>query len=162
MNEMRFSLVMPQLKSIRLLVKLILPSIIVLVLLLTFLAITMTFSRYSQNLVQLKDVSLICSDDNTCLLIIELVPVRNVSLILIKYSLSLPIDNRTCFPCEGINLNLLVVKCSEPLHIACLGGFSKSHNDTLAGKIVIHTNQSIEEHTFTIKPRRIGCIGCPH
>lgn len=158
---MRLSLVMPQLKSIRLLVKLILLSIIVLVLLLTFSAITLTFNQYSQNLVQLKDVSLICSDDNTCLLIIELVPVRNVSLILIKYSLDLPINNRTCLPSEGINLNLLV-KYGEPLHMACSGGFSKSHNDTLAGKIIIHTNQSIEEHTFTVKPRRIGCIGCPH
>jgi len=159
MNEVRLSLIMPQLKSIRLLVKLTLLSIIVLVLL-TFLAITLTFNRYSQNLVQLKDVSLIC-DDDICLLIIELVPVRNVSLILINYSLNLPIDNRTCFPCEGINLNL-VVKYSEPLRIACLGGLLKSHNDTLAGKIVIHTNQSIEEHIFTVKPRRIGCIGCPH
>jgi len=130
--------------------------------LLIFAIITLTFNKYSysHNFVRLKDISLIHSDD-ACLLIIELMPARNTSLVLINYSLNLPINNRTCLPGETMNLNL-PIKYEEPLRIVCSGELSKSYNDTLTGKIIVYTNQDVEEHTFMIKPKRIGCIGCPH
>jgi hypothetical protein len=134
--------------------------IIPVMLILVFVAITLTFNEYSQNFIRLGDVSMIYSDD-TCLFIVELMPAKNISLTLINYSLNMPINNRTCIPSEGVNLDL-PLKYGEPLRIACSGEFSKSYNESLAGKIIIYTNQSVEEHIFTVKPRRIGCIGCPH
>lgn len=158
-NKASFSLVMPQPKSIRLPIKLILLLIIIsVVLILAFVGITLTFNKYSQNLIQLGDVYLIY-DKGLHPLIIELVPAKNTSLTLAKYSLTLPI-NRTCLPREGVDLDLSL-KYGEPLHIVCLGEFRESYDEPLVGKITIYINQSIEDHTFTVKHKKIGCMSCP-